>query len=381
MGEALPSSTGSAMSLPEPPVPLATTSAALGCWSTSRDVGRGDTWLPTCSKGHHVEPGLNLGRALPGMSLGTTSDGDGAGPWGGQGARGQLSVACGLVWVPLSLLGGDSWVGQRGAGSRGAEPLTPASGWAWGGCAGEEPCQAAAGWVGGRREAWCRTRWWPDLGTGCCTPLWGGFGWVMAMAWGHRDCAGATSLPGEGGLPAGGSVWDESLVTGVTELPLLWPCCGRLPALPRLSPCPALRVLCRVTSKWPDGTGRTRHIPLRSSIQLGEGLRGDWGTCGDGGLPLLGWGSPRVPLSRGGRDLGTMVFLRGDGRNGSPATPMFLGSDGVLLAEQRTSAVRCHQGCHDGTVTLAGCLPHPFTGVMWDRQSDEGATPGWERGD
>ena len=177
------------------------------------------------------------------------------------------------------------------------------------------------------------------------------------MVWGHQGCAGATSLPGEGGLLAGGSVWDESLVTGVTERPQLRPCRGWLPALAWLSPCPAPRVLCSITSKWPDGTGRTRHIPLRSSIQLGEALRGDWGSRRDGGLPLRGWGSPGVLLSCGSRGLGTMVFPKSDGRSGSPAAPMFLGSDGVLLPEQRTSAARCHQGRRDGTVTLAGCLP------------------------
>lgn len=180
---------------------------------------------------------------------------------------------------------------------------------------------------------------------------------MTAMVSGHWGCAGATPLPGEGGLAAGGLVWDKSLVMGVTELPPLWSCCGRLLALPLLSPCLALRVFRRVTSKWPDGTGCTRHILLCSSIQLDEGLQGDWGSPGDGGLPLPGWGSPGVLLPCGSRCLGTMVFPRGDGPSGSPATPMFPGSDGVLLPEQRTSVVRRHQGRRDGTMTLAGCLP------------------------
>lgn len=69
----------------------------------------GDTWLPKC---HHFKVGSGVGRTLPEISL----VGHRAGPGRRQWRQWQLLVACDMVWVALSLLGGDGWRGQPGAG-------------------------------------------------------------------------------------------------------------------------------------------------------------------------------------------------------------------------------------------------------------------------
>lgn len=83
----------------------------------------GDTWLPTC---HHSKLGAG---PLPGTSQGGHRAGPGRGRW----MQWQLLVACDMVWVALSLLGGNGCRGQAGA----AAGMSPSHGrwvrldWGW----------------------------------------------------------------------------------------------------------------------------------------------------------------------------------------------------------------------------------------------------------
>lgn len=146
---------------------------------------------------------------------------------------------------------------------------------------------------------------------------------LLRQRWGR---ARAPRVSRGGQPPAGGSAWDKLLVMGATEWPLLCPCpgpgCGRPLALAFSPTRRAPRGLCRATSKRPDVTGCTRHIPLRSSITMqGKRLRGGSGTCGDGVEALPGWGaaaegSRGVSLSGGSRGFGAMGLRRARPRLG-----------------------------------------------------------------
>lgn len=43
----------------------------------------------------------------------------------------QLLVACDMAWVALTLLGGDDWRGQPGAGDGMSPPMGIGLGWIW----------------------------------------------------------------------------------------------------------------------------------------------------------------------------------------------------------------------------------------------------------
>lgn len=132
---ALPHGASSAASSLEPPLPAVTSMMAPSPKEPSSvafglidgDMGRGATCCSGCTRGHQAESGSGLGRALAvGTSLASSRGRGTAGPWrslpgawvsSGECSVGRGSTGTGVVWVPLSLLGGGG-----GEGAMGQEP-------------------------------------------------------------------------------------------------------------------------------------------------------------------------------------------------------------------------------------------------------------------
>lgn len=102
----------------------------------------------------------------------------------------QLLVACDMVWVASTLLGGDDWREQPGAG----DGISPSY---------RHWVRLEQGWI------WARS----------AAHLWRGLLGDSDSIGPLQLCQG--HLPAwRGDVPADGLVWDELLVTGVTEWPL-----------------------------------------------------------------------------------------------------------------------------------------------------------------